>query len=148
MNQESDGASVRYQRRQKRSLVRFGRCWSLDGGVGGYRMEGGGGRRGAGMNSNVKQKHRVTNGVYSRRHCFKWLSDAWNLSRFATWQAPLNLFIHPRRRGPHSRNPAEACGFTVFYRWERTVEQLLAIHINDRAPWMPSTLCLHYHLRA
>lgn len=50
------------------------------------------------MNSNVKQKHRVTNGVYSRRHCFKWLSDARNLSRFATWQAPLNLFIQPRSR--------------------------------------------------
>lgn len=60
----------------------------------------GGGWGGARMNSNVKQKHRVTNGVYSRRHCFKWLSDARNLSRFATWQAPLNLFIHPRRRVP------------------------------------------------
>lgn len=69
------------------------------GGGGGGRtesMSGGGG--GTGMNSNVKQKHRVTNGVYSRRHCFKWLSDARNLSRFATWQAPLNLFIHPRKR--------------------------------------------------
>lgn len=55
------------------------------GGGGGGRtesMSGGGG--GTGMNSNVKQKHRVTNGVYSRRHCFKWLSDARNLSRFAT----------------------------------------------------------------
>lgn len=60
-------------------------------GVGGGRtgrteLRGGQGEkeRDAGMNSNVKQKHRVTNGVYSRRHCFKWLSDARNLSRFAT----------------------------------------------------------------
>lgn len=84
-----------------------------DGGAGGYRIDGRrksrgdvGGEaergwrwRGARMNSNVKQKHRVTNGVYSRRHCFKWLSGARNLSRFATWQAPLNLFIHPRKHG-------------------------------------------------
>ena len=47
-------------------------------------MGDGDGEGGGGMNSNVKQKHRVTNGVYSRRHCFKWLSDARNLSRFAT----------------------------------------------------------------
>jgi len=81
--------------------------WSNDGDVGGYRIGdgSGGGTKGIGgtggcrgMNSNVKQKHRVTNGVYSRRHCFKWLSDARNLSRFATWQAPLNLFIQPRSR--------------------------------------------------
>lgn len=85
------GYRMRERRRRRRR-----REWR-DGGRMAWRVVVEGGAR---MNSNVKQKHRVTNGVYSRRHCFKWLSDARNLSRFATWQAPLNLFIHPRRRAP------------------------------------------------
>ena len=96
---------------------------------------------GARMNSNVKQKHRVTNGVYSRRHCFKWLSDARNLSRFATWQAPLNLFIHPRRRAPRPHfekschYPVKLCRI-----WCSTGERGRLSPIRVRLYYFPDTM--------
>lgn len=126
------GYRMRERRRRRRR-----REWR-DGGRMAWRVVVEGGAR---MNSNVKQKHRVTNGVYSRRHCFKWLSDARNLSRFATWQAPLNLFIHPRRRAPRPHfekschYPVKLCRI-----WCSTSERGRLSPIRVRLYYFPDTM--------